>query len=232
MEEKGTDMKKRIRAVALMVCAAMMALGAYAPLAQAGEPLGDIVYTGTKNEFVAAGSEVFSQVDNGLPGDVFAGKVTVTNASEGPCEVFACARDVVASGPEDLLERIPLTVKASGNVAYEGALAEASAAEPVSLGVLQVGQTLDMDCMAVIPSELTNEYADAAVGMNMVVTVEDREAGGSTGLVPTGPNGSGSTGAGLVHAGDALCAGLLILGTLAAAGAVIWCAWKRRMRMW
>lgn len=242
-ERRKRDMRKRMIEGVLSVC---LAFGALSGTACAGPAYAadddreayEITYTGKQSEFIAPGSKLFSQVDNGLPGDVFMGDLGIANESDDACDVFLCAQDVAASGPDDMLERIPFTVTLGETPVFEGALGEAAEIEPISLGMLGPGDDMSVNCMAVIPAELTNEYAGAEVGMNVAVSLAKEEQTASNGLVQTGASAAGNDatnggkGTGLVQTGDILMALPFILGTLVAAGTVIWCAWKRRVRMW
>lgn len=209
----------------LILLAALCFAGAV-PMAHADTGTLEVRYTGSDEEQVIAGAELFSHVDNGLPGDVFVGSLNVVNASPDTCEVSVYAQDVKAKGPEDMLDRIPFTIEAGGTTVFNGVLTDMESAESIDLGSVGSGEIMAVNCTAAIPSELTSEYADAAVGLSMAVGLHGYDDG--TALVSTGA----SQGANIVHAGDMLSIAPFVLGTAVAAGAVIWCAWKRRIRMW
>lgn len=190
----------------------------------------EVRYTGAEDTQVVAGSELFAHVENGLPGDVFVGSMSIVNESDDACEVFVRLQNVVAEGPDDMLDRIPFTLEAAGETVFQGVLSDTEGAEPISLGFVEAGDAVDVECAAVIPSELTSEYADATVGMNVAVGM--RAHGEENPLVATGaPLQSASQGAALVQAGDKASAAPLVLLVAAATGTVIWFAWKRRMRI-
>lgn len=231
---------KRWKALGMAGPLALVLAGALAvPTAFAGEDGRALVYRGGEQSYVVSGSTLFAQTESHLPGDALEGTVVIENESDMPCEVFTVIEDVVAKGPDDMLGRITYMVRTSdGETVYEGALEDAEGTAPVSLGVVGAGETMAAEYGVSIPAELTNEYADAAVGMSMVVSMSEREDGSSIGLVQTGGGdlnggsaGAGG-GAGIVKAGDTLPVLPLVLGAIVAAGTVIWCAWKRRKRMW
>lgn len=174
-------MDKRIERM-LLGCALAVSLGCAPVSAHAHEGGCDITYTGEQSEFITAGSELFSSVENGLPGDTFSGRLTMTNESESPCEFFIAVKDVVAKGPDDALDRIALAItEAKDAVVFDGALSAADGAEPIGSGVVQPGESVQAVYDIVIPPELTSEYADTEVGMNVAVSVvEHSDDAGAT----------------------------------------------------
>lgn len=161
-------MKRAAGSTALigMVLAATLVSGPACALAGGGEV--SLSYTGSSSEMTAAGSELFSRDENGLPGDTFTGRIVVVNDSEEVTEFFTSAKDVTAKGPDDTLDRIGFTVSESSEaVLFDGTLSEAEDAEPLSLGLVEPGDTVEVDYEVRIPTELTSEYADTVVGLNV-----------------------------------------------------------------
>lgn len=226
-------MKERMIASAIAIALA----GAMAvPAAFADEGANTVTYRGGDEKVTVAGSALFSQVDNGLPGDALMGALFIENGGDVPCEVSTFAEEVTAKGPDDMLGRIRYAVsRDDARPVYDGFLEDAENIDPIGLGTLEPGETMTVNYGVDIPTELTNEYADAAVGLSMVVSMTERKAdapadpGRTDGDVDVDPD---SGGASIVPAGDTLVAVPFILGAFGAAGAVIWCAWKRRTRMW
>ena len=144
---EGEPMRRRAFARALLGCAMVGCLGCGASGAHAQEGAYEMTYEGGESEIIAAGSALFSQAENGLPGDTFTGYASIENESGGPCEFFTAMRDVVADGPEDMLERIAFTVVADGDsVIFDGSLSDAAGAEPISLGVVDPGEQTGRIC--------------------------------------------------------------------------------------
>lgn len=172
---EGEPMRRRAFARALLGCAMVGCLGCGASGAHAQEGAYEMTYEGGESEIIAAGSALFSQAENGLPGDTFTGYASIENESGGPCEFFTAMRDVVADGPEDMLERIAFTVVADGDsVIFDGSLSDAAGAEPISLGVVDPGENRQVEYAVIIPPELTSEYADASVGLNVAVSAREQ----------------------------------------------------------
>lgn len=168
-------MKRSAFIRALLGCAMVGCLGCGALSAHAREGVHEVTYEGGEGEFLVAGSALFSQADNGLPGDTFTGYASIENEGGEPCEFFTAMRDVVADGPEDMLERIAFTVVADGDsVIFDGSLSDAARADPISLGMVDAGGNRQVEYAVIIPPELTSEYADASVGLNVAVSARER----------------------------------------------------------
>lgn len=214
MEQKGRARSMvEPRAFGAMVLLAVAAMGWSVPCALADEEVHRLSYDGTQSELVASGADLFSQVDTGMPGDTFAGSLTVANESAELCELFVATRDVVANGPDDALERIAYTiVGAEDEVIFDGALGAASATEPISAGTVEPGSSARLDYAVIIPPDLTNEYADMEVGLNVAVSVVERSEGDEEALVGQGTV-LGKTGDGLPWAVVVFaCSGAVIVG--------------------
>lgn len=205
-----------------MLARGMLAAGLLmAPELAYGDEPGTIVYTGAESEFVLSGRDLFLREDSGLPGDVYTGGLSIVNESENTRDAFLRIQDVRANGPDDMLERIPIMVSSAAEPVFEGFLAEAERTGAIALGAVPSGETMGVECMIGIPTELTSEYADTAVSLDVAVVLPEQERD-----MPA------PTGASLGKTGDMPAVVPFVVGACATFGAVIWCAWKRRIRMW
>lgn len=206
---------------ALLGCALAAGLGCGAASAYAQGEACEVVYRGDEGEVVVPGADLFSHVENGLPGDTFSGRLVIRNESDVPCEFFMVTKDVKANGPEDMLDRIAFMImRDDDDVLFDDALSKADQGEPIDLGLVEPGSSVEADHVVVIPPELTSEYADAAVGMNVAVTAVERPEDNAEARMEGDEGGAGlaKTGDGLAWLPFALAgAGLVTIGGCAVA---------------
>lgn len=166
------------RTAALWAAACMAALVlsslVFAVPAEAGETEADFVDHGTKFVFVTASEEsetdLFENFKDLMPGDKVLQTIVVENhdpdglAGEIYLSVRPTAEGMAGEGStvsmEDFLSQLHLTVKQGNKTLFSGAPSTAGdLAEPVLLGALSKGESLELAAYLTVPADLGNEYS-------------------------------------------------------------------------
>ncbi len=128
---------------------------------------GSVEYYGNASHFVFEKGSVYSPTDlfesfkGVMPGDTLTERITVRNKSpQNKVGIYMRALGA-KEGSEDFLEKLTLTVKASGNNGYlfsAPASERATLADWVYLGTFYGDTGVDLDVTLNVPTDLGNEY--------------------------------------------------------------------------
>ena len=207
-------MKKLFRHISITALAVLLVL-CMAATAFAAD--GSVTYSGGGEFEFGPGSDLsdtqlFEDLENAMPGDVLTQRVTVTNESSDSDYIKIYMRaeahddsnkletavkehetEVTAN---DFLAQLSMTVMNGNTKIYEASPDKtAGLTEPVLLGRLEEGQSLDLLVTLTVPADLGNEYANRRGEVDWIFTVEELNEDASIDITltetsePEDPNG-------------------------------------------